>query len=74
MYVCMHIYIHIYIAEMFKYWKNKTDCALSIWQNVKTKTNTLLYTRNLIMTEYGVITQIYEQKTKTLTLKEFLQF
>jgi hypothetical protein len=59
---------------MFKDWRKKTDCALSIWQNLKTKTNTLLYTRNLIMTEYGVITQIYEQKAKTLTLKEFLQF
>lgn len=45
----------IYIAEMFKDWGNKINSGLSVWQNVKTKTNTLLYTRNLIMTEYDVI-------------------
>lgn len=40
---------------MFKDWGNKINSGLSVWQNVKTKTNTLLYTRNLIMTEYDVI-------------------
>jgi hypothetical protein len=49
------IYIYIYIAQMFKDWSNKTNSGLRTWQNVRTKTNTLLYTENLIMTEYGVI-------------------
>ena len=40
---------------MFKDWNKKAESRLSIWQNIKKKPNTLLYTRNLIMTECGMM-------------------